>query len=406
MAKNNAVPNGGPNNQVPNENGDGVARGNDNGRNTEGVARGNNNGGNTATQTAGMALINAAYDGERVKVFGAMIKNTTTTISAGEAAHKLMERDNQPNRHCYKDDGTFIVPRGDLPEDEWLPAGRAYANYMKPKTRIYKQVASLKTIERCKYRWGATRYHSPDSEFNKEHMAIYLYGQSSPLVLKNENGEFINYHETATLTYVYYRPIAGVENVSSKEAASSTLFEKASTRLRTLKVKMLALIIRRMGKGFKLNKTAKGRGGPQNKLSWFEEDDPQFYNLHVLPLAQTATYMMDNEHESNLSVNEIVEVNVDSFSRDCVKLMKRFGIWSVNHLRTMKDDELSEAKKAEYSYGLEFTVARIFCMLHKGAALPEPSKWHITNEEKSIIFGRDLIIISQEDGYPALVPLV
>jgi hypothetical protein len=71
---------------------------------------------------------------------------------------------------------------------------------------------------------------------------------------------------------------------------------------------MAALLIYHMARGVGIMKK---RYGPSNKLLGFKREDPMFY--YLLPLAQTISYMMDNEDVPILSIKGILGVNLDSF---------------------------------------------------------------------------------------------
>lgn len=306
--------------------------------------------------------------------------NTTNSPTAQKMteAGQLMSLENTPSTHWFDENtGEFKDPRLEEPLEatKLLQYGMQYEIDMRSQGRICKQCPDLQTIINSGFRFGAIRY-SPGLQF-KEYIAIYQFQHEEHSNLAEPNGTPIPLHTAGIYVIHYYHPIAEV-TISNADASYSNLLKKAKTRLRTLKTGMIALIIYRMAKGLGVNQD---RLADSNKLSSFMATDPCLYYLFIVPLAQTATFMMDAEDTQHLSVPSILDVNIDSFTRHNKKILRTKGVWSIQYLQSVKHKTFCKLEESLITSGMEFNTARIFCMLTEGAQFPDVTQWYLTTNE-------------------------
>ncbi|MGL5934770.1 MAG: hypothetical protein ACRCZI_04010 [Cetobacterium sp.] len=310
--------------------------------------------------------------------------NPTTVLHSSSNTQRvgvrLMRLDNAPNPHCYKD-GEHIPPSEPrLPQDDALEAGKKYATKMQKHVRISSQCADIPTLLACKFIHGAMRYEQKGR--HKEYPAIWYYQQETNSLLLDQRNQTITLFKAAELVIRYYHPIAEVVITMQSYSPIEKILKKANVRLRTLKKKMMAKIILNMSRGFGRNRE---RYAATNKLSAFRTSDPNFFYLYILPLVHTAVFMMDKEEDLNLTIDGILNTNLDCFTRHNVRNLRKLGCWSLNFLNAQQDDLISDELNGALGSGFEITCARIFCMLTPSAGLPEITKCFVTDEEREIL---------------------
>ena len=297
-----------------------------------------------------------------------------------EEASALMRLDNEPNPNYFHQTHQLpINPNTKLSDANMLKAGIEFEMAMSKQGRLKQQCPDLQTIINSNFRLAAVRYTTAEGPF-KEYIAAYNYQHSEDSGLNDAQNRKIKLNQSSINTIKYYHCIAQVV-ISNVDAQTSGLLWKARKRLRTLKRGMIALIIYRLAKGLG---TIKPRTADEAKLLWFKESDPLFYHLYIVPLAATATIMMDAEDDPNLSLAGIVDVNLDSFTRNNRKLLRQKGMWSVDYLLSKASEDMPESAQKKMTAGMEFTVARIFCMLTHDTHFADADKWFLTPEETAV----------------------
>lgn len=215
-------------------------------------------------------------------------------------------------------------------------------------TRAEPHIFCIGSILKSRYRQGATLY-GPLSQDLTYH-AIYQYQTS---MFTSWNGD-MNYDIASQTTLRYYRYVA---NINLGEVRTDRRFFKRNigrTRVKTWKKGMAAFLIYKLAKGMH------DLGSGTMRLSQYLEEDPALYFCYIVPTAMTMITLMDNEVSVNLTLQEIVGVDIYAFVKHNRDNVGKHGLWSPAQLMVLKQNPRT---KNVNTAGVHVVVAQLMDML-------------------------------------------
>lgn len=198
-------------------------------------------------------------------------------------------------------------------------------------------------------------------------------------------------YNNAMVDVIHYLMFALSTTISEIDRRTP-LMTKAYWRLRSQKIGIAAYVIYAMVMGFDCFFPDKAQG--LCTLRHFKTLDKMIYYCYILPLVLLVSLKMDNEKHRCLYVDEILDQNIDSFTRTGAKSkLTGMGVWSYDRLKEISARPIlrNGITDGELTGGIEINIARVLVLLVAPGKMhfPDEHKWHVTEAEKDLLRGRE-----------------
>ena len=312
-------------------------------------------------------------------------QNKTVFALAEQATRALIESDMEPHP---------------LPGMELLSNGRPIVLSLERCTIIMRELYigknaigqsrhapichDIYVILKCKYYYGLQRVDPMRQQIFVENPLTAIRNFDE---LTHNKRAPLQHAELRSLILRYYHPVASIA-IPSQFLEDNLFFERGqgAKRIQAWKVQMAAFITLRLLKGV-TSKQCKSQD-----LASYETTNRPLYFCFILPIVHTMVMMMDNEPQTNLTVNGILTAKPGSWFSNIRGTLREHGVWSYERLtkeQCKTDPPLTSAYGQAMCRGIEYTVAQIFLLLvakpEKMAGLTHRQLW-ITDAQKRDLY--------------------
>jgi hypothetical protein len=234
-------------------------------------------------------------------------------------------------------------------------AQQHYENHQWGATmRVTEKCPEIDIVLESKFRFAAEDYvHHPVVEAGHKlaHHAVYQY-QRRTMALQN-GGCNLRYASKSALRFYHY--VMSQVYMDQNQFDGKYFGDSSHGRYKHWKKCIAAYIIYAMG----VDKTTKV--GRDVKLSNYKQQRPEFYWCYIVPTALTMVVLMDNEPNSNLTLTEILNVNIGNWHRGIHQCIKKKGVWSpefvADALRSPSEADPNITRRT--TAGVHYVIAKI-----------------------------------------------